>query len=157
MSSEPTIEQKNEVIALFMGGSSIKEHGGKRFVYYPKSCAKDVAELKYHSSWDALMPLLKKIKEIIDAEEDYGVKFQMKGRWTPIENELCNLNITNVHYCIYQFIRWREEMISTPAVDHGMCKDCKTSKATIDYNGHGCWVCAHCNEMLNDEFDREYQ
>jgi hypothetical protein len=62
MSNESTIEQMNETIALFMGGSSIKEHGGKRYVYYPKSCAKDVAELKYHSSWDSLMAVVEKIE-----------------------------------------------------------------------------------------------
>lgn len=32
----------------------------------------------------------------------------------------------------------------------------KCADATTDYNGHGYWVCAHCNKMLNEEFDRDF-
>lgn len=70
MANEPTIEQKNEAIALFMGGSSIKEHGDKRYVYYPKSCAKDVAELRYHTSWDWLMRVVEKIHRLKEWRKD---------------------------------------------------------------------------------------
>jgi hypothetical protein len=64
MSNEPTTEQKNEAIALFMGGSSIKEHDGYRYVYYKTSCARAVSELKYHVSWDWLMPVIERISKM---------------------------------------------------------------------------------------------
>lgn len=42
--------------------------------------------------------------------------------------------------------------------DHGMCKErnCK-DKATIDYNGHGHWVCKYHYDKLSDYFDEEYR
>ncbi len=42
--------------------------------------------------------------------------------------------------------------------DHGMCKErnCK-DKATIDYNGHGHWVCRYHYDKLSDYFDEEYR
>jgi hypothetical protein len=41
--------------------------------------------------------------------------------------------------------------------DHGMCmeQNCK-DKATIDYNGHGHWVCKYHYDKLSDYFDEEY-
>lgn len=44
------------------------------------------------------------------------------------------------------------------APDHGMCqaKNCK-NKATIDYNGHGDWVCQYHYDKFSDYFDEEYR
>lgn len=41
--------------------------------------------------------------------------------------------------------------------DLGVCKRCNREPATTDYNGHGYYVCDHCNNHLNDEFDEEYK
>lgn len=40
---------------------------------------------------------------------------------------------------------------------HGICmeKNCN-EHATIDYNGHGYWVCDYHYNKLSDEFDEEY-
>lgn len=38
----------------------------------------------------------------------------------------------------------------------GMCVRCKYKGARTDYNGHGHMVCTHCDDMLNEEFEREY-
>jgi hypothetical protein len=40
---------------------------------------------------------------------------------------------------------------------HGICKErnCE-SKAEIDYNGHGYWVCRKHYDSLSDYFDKEY-
>jgi len=42
--------------------------------------------------------------------------------------------------------------------DHGICKErnCET-KAEIDYNSHGHWVCKYHYEKLSDYFDEEYR
>lgn len=38
-----------------------------------------------------------------------------------------------------------------------LCVRCEQVKATVDYNGHGHWVCDHCNRMLENEFEDEYR
>lgn len=35
----------------------------------------------------------------------------------------------------------------------GKCLRCNISNAVIDYNGYGHYVCAHCNSILESEFD----
>lgn len=125
MSNELTIEQMNEAIALFMGGSSVKEHGGKRYVYYLNSCAKAVAELKYHSSWDCLMPVVEKI-ETPEIKDD---KLMRTGASVSIWYKACVINYESdedsgdensettiqtkgetkheaVYEAVYQFIQW---------------------------------------------------
>lgn len=37
------------------------------------------------------------------------------------------------------------------------CMECKRRPATIDYNGHGFYVCKPCDDSLNKEFDEEYK
>lgn len=125
MSNEPTIEQMNETIALFMGGSLIKEHGGKRYVYYPKSCAKDIAEFKYHSSWDSLMPVVEKIEtpvvskgKMIWAAADVEILYKAcRISYEPDEesgdtNEETKIQAHGktkheaVYKAVYQFIKW---------------------------------------------------
>ena len=41
--------------------------------------------------------------------------------------------------------------------DHGICKErnCET-KAEVDYNRHGHWVCKYHYEKLCDYFDEEF-
>ena len=40
--------------------------------------------------------------------------------------------------------------------NYGTCKRCGRNRATKDYNGHKHYVCDHCYDMLNDEFDDFY-
>jgi hypothetical protein len=109
MSNEPTIEQMNEVIALFMGGSSIKEHGGHRYVYYKNTCARAVSELKYHSSWGALMPVVKKIYDTL------ANMLKKRPPHTACQGDLIEIDIhcairevdiLKAHGYVYQFCLW---------------------------------------------------
>lgn len=43
-----------------------------------------------------------------------------------------------------------------PATDLGICKNCNSSPAVTDYNGHGHYVCQPCDDSLNREFESEY-
>ena len=102
----------NEAIVLFMGGSSIKEHGGKRYVYYTQSCAREVAELGYHSSWDALMPVIRKIKydptSCIRAESN-GIPDSVMpylNAMKEMNHWLLRPDIEKCHKGVYQFIQW---------------------------------------------------
>lgn len=127
MSTEPTTEMMNEVIALFMGGSSIKEHGGKRYVYYLKSCAKDVSDLKYHTSWDWLMPVVEKIEAMgwCVRIENWPKKFKSPYKehysvWMWLDPEDCpeiqtysDSKIEAVYKAVYQFITWYNQQKQT--------------------------------------------
>ena len=109
MSNEPTIEQMNEAIALFMGGSSIKEHGGKRYVYYPESCARGITALEYHSSWDLLMPVGKKIYDLLaEMAKKRPPSTACHGDMLEVDIH-CHIreyNLSKAHEAIYQFIQW---------------------------------------------------
>ncbi len=66
-------------------------------------------DLKYHSSWDWLVPAITKIKETVQqyyTDGELVLYKAAKSRLTPIMNELYNLDITNTHYCIAKFIQW---------------------------------------------------
>lgn len=76
-----TTEQGNRIIAEFMGArktgtSTLADGGGyayeyevrlsdtETFKFWDKPCWTNVRELKYHSSWDWLMPVVEKIESI---------------------------------------------------------------------------------------------
>lgn len=105
MNTELTTEMMNEVIALFMGGSSIKEHGGKRYVYYLKSCAKEVSDLKYHTSWDELMNAWLKLRKTIwQAFAEYPSDFcAISDAW---EQYCFVVDIVGAHDVLYKAIQW---------------------------------------------------
>jgi hypothetical protein len=115
------IDDMNEVIAIFDGYQFRKGDPNHKCNFCfagDEPCAPAVDrfikdcrvyfhfELKYHSSWDCLMPVVEKIRKLIHAEEDGDIRKLMSQRYAPIENELRNINRTNVHYCVYQFIQW---------------------------------------------------
>lgn len=106
MRENVTIAEMNEAIALFDGGSSLKEHGDKRYVYYPKSCAKDVTELQYHLSWDALMPVWQRLWTTVadHFDEDFPAEFcNMCDVW----GLYCeHVNINGAHDLLYKAIQW---------------------------------------------------
>lgn len=127
MSKEPTIEQMNEVIVLFMGGSSIKQHGWKRYVYYPESCAREITELEYHSSWDWLMPVVQKIEGMnwcvrvenwpkcfpTPYKELYSVWMWLNPEDAPEIQTYSDVKIKAVHIAVYQFIQWYKNQSTT--------------------------------------------
>ena len=61
---------------------------------------------RFHEDWNKLMPVVAKIPKLIHATDELKLRREMSARWKPIENELCNVNMTNVHYCLFRFIQW---------------------------------------------------
>lgn len=135
-SNEPTISEMNEAIAVFIGFEKVRigyfgckdgdpeydetdwqvanekwleKMGIENTGYYVVNVNGNEwyqwCDVEYHTSWDWLMPVVEKIKAIVREEKDSGEKKSLP-RWVPIQNELCNVNITNVHYCVYKFIQW---------------------------------------------------
>lgn len=102
-----TIDEMNEAIALFDGYEKYEDRFGIWFkrgelikCLHPK-----LQDLKYHTSWDALMSIVKKIKDLI-RDADCEKRIQMSQRLKPIQNETLNVDVENTHYCVYQFIQW---------------------------------------------------
>ncbi len=120
-SKEPTIEQMNKAIAIFDGYMFFKgdpDHKCNFCFAGDEPCtpavdrfAKDSRivvyyELKYNTSWDILMPVVKKIPQLIRDTDELDLRRQLTSRWKPIQNELCNVDIRNVHFCVFKFIEW---------------------------------------------------
>jgi hypothetical protein len=62
-----------------------------------------VDQLKYHSSWDSLMPVIAKINLIYEA----GIKEEyVRVLWDEIHCMLSKLNILRTNAAIVQFIQW---------------------------------------------------
>lgn len=121
MSNEVTIEQMNEVIARFDGWESRLQKKGqhsKTPLWYKVSAgyaAWDLTAMKYHTSWDWLMPVVEKIAalsldDIVHIEigksysrcfywniDDGKVHLFDKGQGTSIQV---------VYAAVYQFITW---------------------------------------------------
>jgi RNA polymerase-binding transcription factor DksA len=51
----------------------------------------------------------------------------------------------------------RIELIEASEKDYGICKNCNVTLASIDYNGHGHYVCRGCNSCLEREFEEDYR
>jgi len=103
MSNEPTIEQMDEAIALFM--DLIPVPVGTKALGDIKSPEVSCGLLQYHSSWDCLMPVYEKISQIWTNASRQKQK-QIEETYRAIQNRilLCSFRETIEH--IYQFIQW---------------------------------------------------
>lgn len=106
-----TTQEKNEVIAKWMGAKYDPDWGRGRmpdpgsWVYAmdnrptPHSCCNWTSEtLEYHSSWDWLMPVVRKITAIAF---DVG-----QQAWSDTSGALLRGNIDVVHERAFKFIEW---------------------------------------------------
>lgn len=71
----------------------------------------DVKDLKYDKSWDALMPALSKARELIKLA-GWGTprEKEARKRLEAAFNEVYNLNIEAVSYCLARFAEWYKKM-----------------------------------------------
>jgi hypothetical protein len=109
MSSNPTIEQMNVVLARFEGRMwlrkyTIDDYGPEKHTFYP--------EMKYHESWDWLMPCWKKAGQILYAirREIDGEKYIEATRITKDFLSACQkAEVLRAHEAVYyavQLIQW---------------------------------------------------
>lgn len=110
------IAEGNKLIAEFMGIEIVespwpkyKEISGQRLWTLDPHNNYFKIPIIYHSSWDWLLPVVKKIIDLkMEAFKDYDLltgKY-ISGRLAPILNELQNIDINNTWYCVVQFIKW---------------------------------------------------
>jgi hypothetical protein len=104
-----TIEEKNRMIAEFMGHEEEQTENGE-FVYAiefqnPEKL-NDIQveffcehELKYHTSWDWLMSVVDKIYSMD------GVELDTRDIETVIDRPI-SIKLEDMHYVVCQFIEW---------------------------------------------------
>lgn len=85
----------NKLIAEFMGYKYVHPSGDYSF------------ELQYHSSWDWLMPVVKKIQESYQGEEHHIKSCEL---YSEIESMLKELKIEWVWQFVIKFIKWYNEI-----------------------------------------------
>lgn len=109
-SNEPMIDQINAVIAEFMGGPRCP-HPDQPFFPEPHwgyKCHKghwwNEKNLEYHNSWDWLMPVWYKFRDLRFSE----TKLQLQhSNWkTPIDNAICYQSIQSTHLLLFNAIQW---------------------------------------------------
>lgn len=109
-----TIEEKNRIIAEFMGVEFTKI--GERFMASPTpnevgSCWEE--QLKYHTSWDWLMPVVEKIESVRN-EDGYHLIVCIEGTVCKIQNEDGSIivdaddvsKMAAIYKAVVQFIEW---------------------------------------------------
>lgn len=101
MTEQITIEQQNAEIArfegrLFYGRYTIDSYGPDTHNAYP--------EMKYHSSWDWLMPAWYKFRDI---KFHNGRLEKEHSDWkSPIDNAICYQGIESAHLLLFHAIKW---------------------------------------------------
>jgi hypothetical protein len=91
------MEENNKLIAEFMG-AYFDDKGMTRLCGRFHTFRVNTLNLKYHTSWDWLMPVIKKIqdKHLENPELDY---------WCVDEIRLAVPNIQQVYYLVVEFIK----------------------------------------------------
>lgn len=116
MANEPTIAEMNSVIAVFDGGEWKKDDYGEYGFFFPHRRPTAKEALKYHTSWSWLMPVGKKIYDLL-------VDMSKKRRpHTACHGDLLELDITchireyninKAHEAVYQFCKWLNQQKQT--------------------------------------------
>jgi hypothetical protein len=130
MSTEPTIEQMNEAIALFEGWRFIKGDPNHKCNFCfagdePCTPAMDRflkdsdmrfrCHLKYHESWDCLMPVIKKIRWMhtdLLLTAKGGVSSYIKAAGEMNRGLIC-CDIDKAHRGVYIFLQWYNNQSTT--------------------------------------------
>lgn len=96
MTQEEKIEG-NKLIAEFMDIETTLHDCN---VFYRFGCyLKDVSVLEYHSSWNWLMPVVEKIKQL---------KIEEFGKKKPIMSALMDVDIEPLYQAVIEFIKWHK-------------------------------------------------
>lgn len=104
--NEPTISSMNEAICEFMGGhrmifDTIHVYKGPDEIEWETG-----HYLKYNTSWDWLIPVVKKIKGMhLDILRQSFVMEYMHAA-APMNNGLISIDLEKLHKGVYQFIQW---------------------------------------------------
>lgn len=102
MTQEEIIEG-NKLIAEFMELQKDEESGNYHIVNEPHihaSCLMSIEYLQYHSSWDWLMPVVEKIRDMKNESAEYMTQN------SKLASALTTARIWIVYKAIIEFIKW---------------------------------------------------
>lgn len=105
-SNEPTVDQKNDVIAKFM--DIIPIPAGTKRLEDIKPPEQSIAFLDYHKDWNLLMPVVKKIKNIKGLHPIAGMKAMSE-----LNHGLLWIDIDRIHKGIFIFLTWYNQQTTT--------------------------------------------
>jgi hypothetical protein len=122
MSDKPTIDQMNEAIAIFDGWELVEREvelsdftSTNIMCFVTDDCRRYHPDLKYHESWDWLIPVVEKIATL-SPDDVVHMEFcktyvrchlwNMDDGRTRVFDESGNPGILTVHKAVYQFIKW---------------------------------------------------
>lgn len=97
-----TTEQKNRMIAEFMGLEPLSSDPKNFFFYRPLSNYIYTKSMQYNTSWDWLMP-------VVEAIYNTGLDEQNTNEIGDVTHALLDVNINAVHEAVVQFIEWYNE------------------------------------------------
>ena len=98
--TQEEIIKGNKIIAEFMGAKMIvTDYYGINIIKFPDESTKDLFALKYHCSWDWLMPVVKKCLTVGDNSDMWDVLF----------NALSMVEIDSLFGAVVDFIKWYNE------------------------------------------------
>ena len=98
------IRNSNKLIALFMGNELVVEdYYGINIIKFTNGKLLDIAELKYHISWDWLIPVINKI---YDLSEYYIYKYETQTFYSEGGIEINTKYIEETYKDVIEFIEW---------------------------------------------------
>jgi len=107
MTNSPTISEMNEVIARFMGATLFEYVDGYAVLDLTRDGINNkiyVYSLKYHSSYDWLMPVWNKFIDL--TFDDEGAESKHAELKTKIGHAILYARISIAHGDLYQGIQW---------------------------------------------------
>jgi hypothetical protein len=136
---KPTIEQMNEMIAV-LDGMKLYDEGLTRCMVDANKNSTPVSLLKYHSSWDSLMPVLQKIEgfDWCVRVENWPKRFatpykEMYSVWMWQDPEDCpeiqtysDSKIEAVHKAVYEFAKLQQTVEKDVKEVELTCQVCGT-------------------------------
>lgn len=105
------MNKDNRLIAEFMGAKMIVEdYHGINIMEFPDKRTFDLFGLKYNTSWDWLIPVIKQIRGIINTGltiDEYDLKCGYSERLNPYDYD-----INSVHKGVVEFIKWFNQRLN---------------------------------------------
>jgi len=113
-----TTTEKNAVIASFMGITEIVETNG---IVYKDPNSELFYEIKYHSDWNWLMPVVEKIRSIQECS-DFNINFSCDCKiecedYGMVFEEYCSNKVDTLqatYNTCFQFIQWHNQQTQNP-------------------------------------------
>lgn len=103
-----SIEEQNKLIGFFMGMKLVETLQGFEYYEFKGPAGFTINALKYHSSWDWLMPVIKKIGDYLQTIDRPSKNHCCKGDLLEVDITCAihEIDILLTHKAVIEFILW---------------------------------------------------